>query len=194
VPSSGSDSSSSASTGSTRRPRVVAEASTRSPDANTARRADDSERVARLGEHLPARRGRQRRGRRIAATRDTAVDQRAHPRRQQVLVRGQRPVRFDREVAPGQRRATHEPANDVGCEAARGEERRLHGERLELLARAGIRIEEDPPAVGPRRRAAIAARHFYGAAGEGRRQQAKPSEAARPLLRRASGAAISSGP
>jgi hypothetical protein len=123
--------------------------------------------VRRVGDRLPAQRGSQRCGRRIAASRDIAVDQRPQRQWQQVLVRGQRPVAFHGEVSPGQGRAPREPANDVGLQASGCEERCLHGERLELVTRAGGGVDEDPPAVCPRGLAGLAGRHLHRAAGEG---------------------------
>ena len=58
--------------------------------------------------------------------------------RQQVLDRGERAMAFDREIAPRQCRAPREPAHDVGIQASGGEQRRLYGERLELVARAEV--------------------------------------------------------
>ena len=63
------------------------------------------------------------------------------------------------------------PAHEIGLQASRGEQRRLHGERLELLARARVGVDEDLRAVGPRRLAGLAGRHLEIAAGERRRQQ-----------------------
>ena len=125
----------------------------------------------------PAQRGSQGRGRRIGASCDIGVDERPHRRWQQVLDRGQRPVAFYGEVSPGQRRAPREPAHDVGIQASGCEERRLHGDRLDLLTRADAGVDEDHPPVSPRRLAGLARRHLQGAAGDRRGQQAEPPQA-----------------
>src|SRR5262245_54322305 len=84
---------------------------------------------------------------------------------------------FHGEVSPRQAPAPSELPDDVGLQASRCEERGLHGEGLEPLARAGVGVDEDRPAVGPRGIARIAASDLHRPAGEGRGQQAKPPEA-----------------
>ena len=140
-------------------------------------RADGSEAVRRVGDRLPAQRGSQGRGRRIGASCDIRVDERPHRRWQQVLDRGQRAVAFHGEVSPGQCRAPRQPAHDVGIQASGREERRLHGDRLDLLTRADAGVDEDHPPVGPRRLTGLARRHLQGAAGDRRGQQAEPPQA-----------------
>src|SRR5262245_36619423 len=90
-----------------------------------------------------------------------------------MLVRGERPVAFHGEVSPGQRRAPRKPANDAGLETSGGEQRRLHGEGLELVGSPAPGVDEDRPSVGPRRLAGLAGCHRKDAAGEGGGQQAE---------------------
>ena len=139
--------------------------------------SDRSEVDRRVVDRLPAQRGSQGSGGRVGARRDLEVDERAQRGWQQVPDRGQRSVSFHGEVSPGQCRAPCDPADDAGLEASGCEQRRLHDERLELVARAELRIDEDRAAVGPRRLAALAGGHLQGAPGERGRQQAEPPRA-----------------
>ena len=139
--------------------------------------ADGPEAVRRLGDRRPAQRGSQGRGGRIDAGCDIGFDERPHRRWQQVLDRGQRAVAFDGEVSPGQRRAPRQPAHDVGIQASGCEERRLHGDRLDLLTRTDAGVDEDHPPVSPRRLAGLARRDLQGAARDRRGQQAEPPQA-----------------
>ena len=128
-------------------------------------------------------RGSQRRGRRIGASCDIGVDERPHRRWQQVLDRGQRPMPFYGEVSPGQRRAPREPAHDVGIQASGCEERRLHGDRLDLLTRCRCWRRRRPPSrrSTPARRA-----RQPPPAGRGSRSLKPASSAARAVAASAS--------
>ena len=146
-------------------------------------RADGSEAVGRLGDRLPAQRRRQGRRRRIAASRESGVDDRANPRRQQVLVRGQRPVTFHGEVPPDRCPAPGELAHDVGLQASGGEQRRLHGDRYALITPARCRRRRRSPC----RRSTPARRARRAPPRRARPERAEASRRSRP--RRSSSAA-----
>jgi hypothetical protein len=64
-------------------------------------------------------------------------------------------VPFDGEISPGQCRPPIEPAQHISLQASSGKERRLHSERLELVAGTDVGVDEYRPAVSPRLRAGI---------------------------------------
>ena len=137
-------------------------------------RADRSEAGGRIDDRPAAPRGRKRGGRRVAACRHVGADQRSHRGWQQLLERRERTVPLHGEVAPGQRRPPHQAGHDVSLQASRCQERRLHGQRLDLFARARVDVDVDHLAIRPRRLTGLGRRDLQRTARDRRGQQAKP--------------------